>query len=714
MTTHSVTSRSRLIGRLLVLGAISSCHGIATADLTPPLRYSTTWLGNSFGGGSKWVQNFAERLCVLPDGTCVVGSFWDEAGREVGLYKAGQPIAHLAHTHMRGGKAIAATDQYVFYAHTCAREDQPAVKAGEARRGKPHCLFGVSRWTHDGKVAPFEGGKTHFNNMVVFREALDNHDLIPRGLAVAGNLLYISDTLDNRVRVLNLQTMKPERDFAAEKPERLAVDSSGNVWLISSGGKRILSFTSEGKPRSVDVPLPDGSSASSLGFDREGRLLVTDNGPRQQVLFFDVADSPARIVEAFGEEGGIYGGARPGRCGPLRLCGPTGAGFDGAGNFYVACNVPRGGTVLRCYSPDRRLLWELLGLEFVDVADARPGSDGQDVFTATNRYAFDPTAPAGSGWRWTAHTLDPIHFPEDLRLRTSILQCATSIRILGGETFLCQRGMWQGVLGFYRLEGDRAVPSAVLSTGPIREEKSTWTPTHQPAQGRWFWRDVNGNGKFDAGEYTPTPGPTGEYWASNVDSRGDIWQAGRDSGIWRWRFMGLDDKRNPRYDVKPRHWPMPEPFTDLLRTEYDPALDVMYLTGQTRDRPIRGGEWGTAGTVVVRYDDWSTKPRLRYRTDLPYQADKLFMVSFHVAGDLFFTVDCKQAHVSVHDNRTGKFLGTMQPGPEVGRESGWVDFCDALRATRLKNGSYLVFVEEDWKAKTTVYRLHDPFAGDGK
>jgi SMP-30/Gluconolactonase/LRE-like region len=702
-------SRSaRWMGRLLFLVAVLFRSDSVSARDPPLLRYSTTWLGNSFGGGPKWVQNFAESLCVLPDGTCVVGSFWDEAGREVGLYRDGQPVAHLEHTHMRGGKAIVATEKYVFYAHTCAREDQPEVRAGESRRDKPICFFGVSRWTHDGKVAPFPGGKTHFKNMVVFREAPDNHDLIPRGLASAGNLLFVSDAPDNRIRVFDLDSMKPLRDFAAQKPERLAVDSQGNVWVIPTGGRRILSYATSGKLRSVDVPLPQGAIATSVGFDPRGRLIITDNGPRQQVLFFDVAGSPARLVDTFGEEGGLYGDSQRGRVGPNRLAGPTGAGFDAAGNFYVACNLPRGGTVLRSYSPNRQLQWELLGLEFVDVADARPGSDGRDAFTATNRYQFDPAAPAGKGWRWLAHTVDPIHYPDDLRVRMSILQCATSVRVLEGQTFLCQRGMWQGVLGFYRLESDIAVPSAVLSSGPIKEDKTDWKPAGQPAKGRWFWRDANGNGKFDPGEYTPTQGPTGEFWASSVDARGDIWQAGRDSGIWRWRFTGLDEHRNPRHDPKPDHWPMPEPFTDLLRTEYDPAQDIMYLTGQTRDHPISGGEWGTAGTVVVRYDAWSKKPKLRYRINLPYKADSLFMASFDVAGDLFFTVDCKKAQVYVHDNRDGEFLGTMQPGPEVSGESGWVDFRDALRATRLKDGSYLVFVEEDWKAKVIAYRLQGP------
>jgi hypothetical protein len=47
----------------------------------------------------------------------------------------------------------------------------------------------------------------------------------------------------------------------------------------------------------------------------------------------------------------------------------------------------------------------------------------------------------------------------------------------------------------------------------------------------------------------------------------------------------------------------------------------------------------------------------------------------------------------------------MKPGPAVFNESGWVDFRDAIRAIRQKDGGYLVFVEEDYKGKSLVYRL---------
>lgn len=82
------------------------------------------------------------------------------------------------------------------------------------------------------------------------------------------------------------------------------------------------------------------------------------------------------------------------------------------------------------------------------------------------------------------------------------------------------------------------------------------------------------------------------------------------------------------------------------------------------------------------------------------------MKAFCTAGDAVFAVEFRTAKVHVFDAATGAVLGEMTPGPEVGRESGWIDFPDAMRAFRRKNGEYLVFVEEDAKAKVIVYRWH--------
>ena len=717
---HQSAPKWHLLAAALVMGLLAVA---ANAHGAPTLRYTTTWVGNTFGGGPKWVQNFNNQMQVLPDGTVYLASFWDEAGREVGIYRNGDVVGQLKDTHMRGGFAVAVGGGYAWYAHTSMREDQPQVKAGEARTDKPICYFGVSRFTMGGDPAPFPGGMTRFRNMLVLREGPDDEAQIPRGLATDGKRLVVSDTPANKVRVFDCATLKEARSVQVDRPTHVALAPNGDIWALSGGHfeaqafdphaapAKIVRISPNGQVHQVSLPLPAGAQPSSLAFDPKGRLFVTDQGPSQQVFVFTLTGRP-RLVDTLGVRGGIYSGPRPGSTGPMRFAGLTGASADAKGNYYVSCNVPRGGTLLRAFSPQKKLLWELMNLEFVDVADADPKSDGRVLYTADGKYSFDPAGSPGRDWRWLAQTLDPFRYPDDPRLHMPGLQCGTEVRYLGGRPFLCLRGMWQGVLGIYRIQGDLAVPCVVLAAGPMKAERSSWQPKGQPQSGRFFWRDDNANGQMDPGEYTPTDGPTGEYWASNVDSSGDIWQGGRTDGIWRWRFLGLDDKGIPRYATKPDRFPMPPPFTDLLRTEYVPETDTMYLTGQTKEHEITGGEWGTVGTEVARYDNWSKSPTLRYRTVLPYQKGEISAGSFAVAGNLFLAAIWKTAEVYVYDNRNGALLGTLKPGPEVHGESGWLDFRDAIRAYRRSNGDYLVFAEEDWKGKTLIYKLADPLASD--
>ena len=171
-------------------------------------------------------------------------------------------------------RAVAASERYIFYAHTCGLENQPEVRAGEAPREKPICYFGVSRYTRDGKHAPFPGGQTRFKNMVAFREAHDNHGLIPRGVAATDKVLFVADTAFDRIKVINPETMKISREFPAPRPSRLAIDPSGDVWAICGGGKCVASYSPDGKLRLEALPLPAGAVPEGLGFDREGRLLV--------------------------------------------------------------------------------------------------------------------------------------------------------------------------------------------------------------------------------------------------------------------------------------------------------------------------------------------------------------------------------------------------------------------------------------------------------
>jgi len=60
-----------------------------------PLRYSVSWVGNSFSGVSnRWVQNFCIHTKVQPDGTVNTWSHWDEGGKKFGVYQDGDVIGN--------------------------------------------------------------------------------------------------------------------------------------------------------------------------------------------------------------------------------------------------------------------------------------------------------------------------------------------------------------------------------------------------------------------------------------------------------------------------------------------------------------------------------------------------------------------------------------------------------------------------------------------
>ena len=697
----------------------------------PALQYSTTWLGNTFGGGSRWVQNFIEGLYVAPDGTVYAASTWDEACREFGIYKGGDIVGNCLDTHgwgMGGGTAVTANEKYLFIAHSHGNEG--GGLKGEKYPPKGQEWFGVSRRKLDGSHAPFDGGRGRFADMLVLHEVETKIDGQIRGLAIdAKGRLFAADPPAGEIKVFDAETMKPAgAAWKVDRPGPLALDGQGTLWVIQAaegpdGAARILRFSPDGKPLPQTITFAKDVTPTALAVDRQsGNLLVTDNGPAQQVLIFTAIDTAPKPAGTFGEKGGVWAGSTPGLAGPQRLAGPRGVGTDAAGNLYVGCNTPAGGAILRAYAPKGDLLWELLGLEFVDAADIDPadGTDGTHVYTTEGHYVMDWTKPApGSQWTWRGFHLDPFRYPDDLRLHEGHHGlCGALVRHIGGKRFLAVRGMFEHFLALYRYEGETAVPSVVFARDHYKD--GPWEPPGQPEKGRWMWRDSNGNGQMEAAEYLDADGVgEPEFWAWWLDEKGDVWQ-GAQTGkepIRHYPLQGVDDKGNPIYSrATSKTYPLPAPMNHVLRIEYHPTADVMYLTGHTTDRPKTGGEWGQVGSEVLRFDNWSKGNRTpRWRIALPYQPEtkvktpgasvpNVTIKSFCTAGDAVFAVESRSAKVHVHSAATGEKLGEMTPGAEVGSESGWVDFPDAIRAFRRKTGEYIVFVEEDAKAKILIYR----------
>ena len=77
------------------------------------------------------------------------------------------------------------------------------------------------------------------------------------------------------------------------------------------------------------------------------------------------------------------------------------------------------------------------------------------------------------------------------------------------------------------------------------------------------------------------------------------------------------------------------------------------------------------------------------------------------AGDYVFTGGWKaRGRIWVNRLSDGAELGAFDPGPTVGgvENTGWMDILSGISAFQRSNGEYLVFVEEDFKAKVLLYR----------
>ncbi|BAZ27762.1 NHL repeat-containing protein [Cylindrospermum sp. NIES-4074] len=698
----------------LIVGIIVATLGITTDWTntgTAASTYKTSWIGNSVGSGKLRVQNNIEAMYVASNGTVYTNSHWDEAGAEAGIYKDGKVIAVLDDTHgwsRGGGKAVIANNKYIYIAMIQggignAKEDYPP---------KGTTWYCVRRYDLSGKPAPFSGGRGWDKSMLITSKTSE-----VTGLAIAGNKLYVSDSAANKIHVYNSDAMQEVDSFAVANPGAITVDKEGNLWIIhsknGSNPAKVGHYSQTGKK--LPQQITDVIEPTAIAIDNQGRLLIAENGPRQQVLIYNIKNQPVQ-VGTFGSKGGIYGGV-PGEVQNLKLYGLTGVGTDGAGNFYINSNgFNKSGTDLRKFSPSGKQQWQLLGLIFVDNADADPQTDGVDLFTKQEHYLMNYSQPAGKQWIYKNYTLNHFKYPQDPRLHTS--PDATFVRRIQGQRFLYITDMYGGFLQIYRFqpgsEGKIAIPAGMFvgSNGTDKKSISGSWPPYQPAKGEWIWRDRNGNGAFDQNEYDSSQDYPymGGWW---VDSQGDVWKTMRSPdgvGIRHYPLQGLDGKGNPIYTYSSmQKQKTPSLFTDLRRIEYFPKTDTMYLSGFTVDHPAFGDDTGVAGSEIVRFDNWSKGNRkVRSRIDIPYDTTgkrEVSTAAMSVAGDYVFAATVKTAEVYVYNAATGEPVHKLKPGPEVGGETGWVDIPYGIRAFRRSNGEYLVFVEDNWKGKVLMYRL---------
>lgn len=621
----------------------------------PLLRYTTSWIGNTFEGAGpngegQWVQNMIDEIEVTPEGVVITASTWDEAGRCTGLYKDGKVNARglrqLAHPEKAWGwgtasSAVAAWREWILIANL----------AGELLR---------FRWN------PPDINSVPYVDQITYLEEEKAKDNPAIAMSAREDVLVLL-LKSGDVQLRRLGDLALINAFRLPGATDVVIDPQKTLWFIV--GRKVLHYSLQGEK--LEGEISDVGRPSALAIDnQEGLLMVCDDGPDQQVLFYDIRKG-AKLVRRFGERGGLRAGT-PGLVAPQKLYGLRGAGTDRQGNLYVAlCIGPQqgAGTTIRSFDPEGKLRWQVESHAFLDCYSIDPQSDGREVYGVDEIFTLDLGKPVGKEWRLKAITLDPIRYPQDPRLGDRGAGfCTAILRHLQGRRVLFTIGQYAGGVNIFLFEPP-------------------------PSQIAYFVKRIGKEG-----------------WAWDVDERGDIWWGDAPQRkIYRYRFLGFASNGTPLYsEDNPDVFPWPEGFEEIGRIRYVPETATLYISGYTKDKPAKS--WGLMGSVLARYDGWvGGKAKKRWEINLPTDDEGLHPKSFDVVGDYVFTVQCKPtqgkpAMVSVFRADTGKLVGVMVPGKEVGGNSGWVDITHGIRAFKRKNGEYLVLVEEDWRGKNLLYR----------
>ena len=482
-------------------------------------------------------------------------------------------------------------------------------------------------------------------------------------------------------------------------------DQQGRLWKLAVEYTDPRHQEWEFAPKGIScdgkaVTFPGLVQPMALALANDGSLMVADSGagPRQQVLFYDVTDpAQPKLARAFGDFGGI-GSGTPGQITPTKFWGIRGLGVDAANNLYVAMSEQ--GSVLRSFTPDGRLRWELHGEFFCDVAVADPSDDAATVWGIQERYAMDWSQPPGRDSKWVSYTLDRHKYPNDPRGLMHVKQqgehglTSPQIAYIRGKRFLFVGGMFaSNFINLFRFDGEMAIPSGlILQWGNDLYNTDLKWPPHKPA-GASIWRDLNGDGDYQAEEFasnTPRVNP-GPFW---VDKKGNIWMA---YGFFRYDCQGLDAKGNPIYSAdKITVLDKPQGVNKVARVCHLDDTDTLIVAEEGSDMRHISRVFVCKGYLAGNRETVSF---------VPGAGKEAACVT--AAGDFAFTGGWKtRGRIWINRLSDGAELGVFDPGPTVDgvENTGWIDLLTGITAFKRSTGEYLVFVEENYKAKSLIYR----------
>ncbi|MBK9393544.1 MAG: hypothetical protein IPN40_06465 [Uliginosibacterium sp.] len=377
--------------------------------------------------------------------------------------------------------------------------------------------------------------------------------------------------------------------------------------------------------------------------------------------------------------------------------------------------------------------------------DIDPSSNGTQIHTAAQRFEMDYSKAPGKSWKQAAVTLDPFRFPGDPRLFHAY--GITYMRVVNGKKFMFVSEMNGYDLAVYRFEpnSEIAIPTAFIGIGGS-QQGAAWTQGKAPVwTGTWddnknrrlMWRDANGNGAVDTGEFSDVQMPHVYSRGFDVDDNGNVWVAGKlneyNSG---WReggnivipFGSIDANGVPFQGSVPRNVDVPISLIDAAdrgktsgRMRYLAATDTTIMaTGQAEDY---------YSDQLYVLDGLATgKPTRRFKLNLGYdlkgstETDILRMTDAQRAAAVLpcvFAADAEYLYVGYMENGPdakvrgeitiysmldGRKIGWIVPSADTNHFSGNFDMKVAIQVRKLADGTRIIVAEEGGGGKFMVYR----------
>ncbi|HUT37618.1 MAG TPA: FlgD immunoglobulin-like domain containing protein [Planctomycetota bacterium] len=408
------------------------------------------------------------------------------------------------------------------------------------------------------------------------------------GIAVAGDVLYASLYLENKVVAFDWRTGRRLKEYAVPSPVGLAVAQDGKV--LAASEKRIVELDPASDQSAAFVS--EGLSAPwAMAVDGEGRIYVTDCGTAMQVKVFDAAGKP---LGAIGKAGG-----RPwvGRYDPAGMLMPAGITVDASGKVWATeyDSTPKRVSV---WSRDGKLLADLLGggaYAIEGIADEQKPSwvNAHDtlfeVDYATGRHRTVATL--------TRPNLNGLQFDHD----GGYMGRALKFRHLRGRTYVVHTG--RGGVVVYRLRDDLVAEplAAIIDGGHLKFHLPDWFLKKLDLSGTktLWWLDRNGDTFIQEDELLIQPVATAlrNYWGPWVDDDLSFWN--------NWG--------NEVFHVSPTDWlpsgapvyPKPVEQKPLFKALGDqvhyvmPDGDSVYLLEQSGGN-VQTGK-GTRWSAISRY-----------------------------------------------------------------------------------------------------------------